>query len=416
MGEYIVRGGRVLSGEVVAGGAKNAVLPIMSAAILTRGAVLYNCPDLLDTRVCIDILRDLGCRADLYSGVLTIEPYGLTKCEISKELCGKMRSSIIFLGALAGELGEAIIYCPGGCALGKRPIDIHLKALSLMGMEITEKEDKIICRGKPKGADISLSYPSVGATENIICTAVKARGTTIIRNCAREPEIKNLADFLNSAGAKIKGAGTSEITIEGVDSLNRCEFTVMGDRIEAGTFMCAAAITGGEVFIRGIEPEYLTSVTNVIRKTGCVVKESKNLIYVDAPKSLTAVNKIITAPYPGFPTDMQPQLTAVLARAKGESRIEENIFEARYKHTHELNKMGADINVEKGKSFKIKGVERLRAANVTAEDLRGGAALILAALYAEGESRVKNAFYVQRGYEGLEEKLGAIGAEIMLLP
>ncbi len=413
MGEYIIRGGKVLSGQVCVSGAKNAALPICAAAVLTQGAIIHNCPDLLDTRACMDILSSLGCRCDFHSGVVTVEPYGLNSCEINRELCRKMRSSITFLGALMGAVGEAVIYCPGGCALGKRPIDIHINALREMGCEITEHQDKIICRGKPKGSNIHFRYPSVGATENIILAAVRAKGITTIYNCAKEPEIVNLADFLNSAGAKIKGAGTATIIIEGVDKLDRCEFTVMGDRIEAGTYICAAAITGGEVFVKGVKGELLMPLIKAIKQTGCVIKESRDLIYVDAPKKLTAVKKIVTSPYPEFPTDMQPQLMAALTLARGSSIIEERVFEARNKHIEQLNKLGGNIVCENTNSFIINGVNKLYGTTVYAEDLRGGAALVLAALAAEGESCVKNAHYIQRGYESFEQKLADIGGEII---
>lgn len=415
MGEYIIQGGRVLSGEVKISGAKNAALPITAAALLTEGAVIYNCPDLSDTRVCIDILRSLGCRCYFRSNVLTIEPYGVWNYEIGQELCRKMRSSVTFLGALMGIFGRAAIYCPGGCALGKRPIDIHLEALSLMGAEITEEEGKITCSGLLKGAEITLRYPSVGATENIILAAVKAQGTTTVKNCAREPEISALAEFLNRAGAKIQGAGTDTLVIEGVKKLHRCEYTVIGDRIEAGTYMCAAAITGGELFITGVEGGMLRPVIKVMSDMGCIVRESRNMIYIDAPKTLTAVKEIVTAPYPGFPTDMQAQLTAVMSVAQGTGTIKETVFEARNKHIAELNKMGADIVCTGGNYFTINGTGELKGCTLSAGDLRGGAALVLAALRAQGESCVQNAHYIQRGYERFTEKLTDIGAEICFI-
>ena len=412
MGEYIIRGGRVLSGEVKISGAKNAALPIAAAALLTEGAVIYNCPDLSDTRVCIDILRSLGCRCYFRSNVLTIEPYGVCNWELGAELCKKMRSSVTFLGALMGVFGRAAIYCPGGCALGKRPIDIHLEALSLMGAKITEEEGKITCSGQLKGTEIALRYPSVGATENIILAAVKAKGTTTVKNCAREPEICALADFLNRAGAKIHGAGSDTVLIEGVEKLHRCEYTVIGDRIEAGTYMCAAAITGGELFITGVDGSMLRPVTDIMSEMGCVVRESRNLIYIDAPKVLSSVRDIVTSPYPGFPTDMQAQLTAVLSVAEGTGTIKENVFEARNRHIDQLNKMGAEIVCDNGNYFTINGVRALKGCTVSAEDLRGGAALVLAALKASGESHIKNAHYIQRGYESLTRKLTDVGAEI----
>jgi UDP-N-acetylglucosamine 1-carboxyvinyltransferase len=323
-----------------------------------------------------------------------------------------MRSSVTFLGALLGRFKKAVIYTPGGCALGKRPIDIHLEALKKMGVQITCEEDKIICTGAPVGTELKLRYPSVGATENLVLAAVSARGTTVIKNCAREPEIAAMADFLNMAGAKIKGAGTDKITIEGVSRLNRCEYTVPGDRIESATFLCAAAITGGELFVRGVPSNKLTPIIGVLRGMGCVIKDFKDAVYIDAPKRLSAVKAVVTAPYPAFPTDVQPQITAVLATATGQSCVMETVFEARNKHINELNKMGANIRCESGNCFVINGVDTLKGTQLTAEDLRGGAALTLAALAAEGESRVKNIHYIQRGYEKFEDKLREIGAEI----
>lgn len=412
MERYIIDGSRVLSGEVRISGAKNAALPIAAAALLTEGAVIYNCPDLSDIRVCIDILTSLGCKCDYRSNVLSIEPYGISCCKITKELCARMRSSVTFLGALMGKCQRAELYCPGGCALGERPIDIHLEALADMGAEITCEENGIICKGALRGADITLRYPSVGATENIILAAVKAKGSTTLRNCAREPEICALADFLNMAGARISGAGSPVITVEGVEGLHRCEYTVPGDRIEAGTYMCAAAITGGELFIRGVDGAVMGAVTEAMQATGCVIKESRSLIYIDAPKRLAAIDRIVTEPYPGFPTDMQAQFTSVLSKAEGMSVIEESVFEQRNKHIPELNKMGADISCTGGRHFEINGVCRLKGSVLRAYDLRGGAALAVAALGAEGRSIIYDNGFIRRGYERFAEKLSDIGAEI----
>lgn len=413
MGGFFIEGGRTLSGEVCVSGAKNAALPIAAAALLTEGAVIHNCPDLTDIRVSMDIISSLGCKCNLRSNVLTIEPYGMAEYEITRELCSKMRSSVTFLGALMGRMGQAVIYCPGGCVLGARPIDMHLDALEKMGAKISVDDGRISCVGKMRGADISLRYPSVGATENIILAAVLAQGTTLIKNAAREPEIVALADFLNAAGAKIYGAGSSEIMIEGVDRLYRCEYTVIGDRIEAGTFMCAAAATGGELFIKGADPCSFTALTDTLRSMGCVIKERRGLVYIDAPKRLSCVDYIKTAPYPAFPTDMQAQLTAVLCRAEGVSVVEEGVFEARSRHIAELKKMGADIECTDERHFEICGVKRLCGCDLYAGDLRGAAALVIAALAAEGKSVVHNISYIRRGYECFENKLSCVGAEIV---
>lgn len=412
MGEYVIRGGNVLSGEIRVSGAKNAVLPIICGACLMKGAVIYNCPRLSDVSVGMDILRELGTECSLVGNVLVVSG-GIDGFSVSGELCAKMRSSVTFLGALLGKWGKGEIYCPGGCALGKRPIDLHLSAFEKMGVKTECEGNRIICTGKPTGADITLSYPSVGATENIMLAAVCAEGNTVIRNCAREPEIAALGEFLKRAGAKIKGEGTSVIKIEGVKDLGSCEYTVPGDRIEAGTWLCAAAETGGELYIKGIEGRFLKPVIEILRGGGCVIKDCTHCIYIDAPKRLKAVKRIVTAPYPGFPTDMQSQLCAVMAKAEGECVVEEMVFEARNKHLSELVKMGADIQCRDGRKFFIKGNERLKGCRVTARELRGGAALMVAALGAEGESIIENAGYIDRGYENTVKKLSEVGAEIL---
>lgn len=412
MGEYIIRGGNVLSGEIRVSGAKNAVLPIICGACLMRDAVIYNCPRLSDVAVSMDILRELGAKCSLVGNVLVVSG-GMGGCSVSKELCEKMRSSVTFLGALLGRCGRGEIYCPGGCSLGKRPIDLHLSAFEKMGIEVRCEEDRIICKGKPVGADITLSYPSVGATENIMLAAVCAKGSTVIRNCAREPEIAALGEFLRRGGAKISGEGTSIIKIEGVKELGSCEYTVPGDRIEAGTYLCAAALTGGELYVKGSEGCNLKPVIEILRGGGCVIKDCRHCIYIDAPKRLKAVRRIVTAPYPGFPTDMQSQLCAVMAKAEGECIVEERVFEARNKHIKELVKMGADIKCGGESYFIIKGTDKLTGCPVCARELRGGAALAIAALGAEGESVIENAGYIDRGYEGFADKISQVGGEIM---
>lgn len=412
MGEYIINGGRQLSGEIILSGAKNAALPLIAASLLTRGTVIHNCPRLSDTFVSVDILREMGCSCYFTQNVLICEPYGLNNYKISEELCSKMRSSVTFLGALLGRYGYAEIYHPGGCVLGSRPIDIHLDALKDMGVDIREEGNRVICRGKPHGANITLRYPSVGATENIILAATLAKGVTRLKNCAREPEIAELASFLNGAGAHISGAGEHEIVITGADSLDRCEHTLMCDRIEAGTYLCIAAATAGELFIKGLNPCMTEPVIQVLRNCGCIIKTGRDMIYIDAPPRLYGEIELITAPYPGLPTDMQAQLSAMLCLAKGESHIRETVFEARNRHIPELKKMGAEIECRNGCDFSIRGVNRLIGCEVSAPDLRGGAALITAALAAEGTSKIKNACYIRRGYENLSEKLRAVGAEI----
>lgn len=412
MGEYVIKGENVLSGEIRVSGAKNAALPIICGACLMKDTVIYNCPRLSDVSVSMDILRELGAKCSLVGNVLVVSG-GIEKNSISKNLCARMRSSVTFLGAVLGKMGKCELYCPGGCVLGKRPIDLHLSALEKMGVKIEWDGDKIVCTGKPVGAEITLAYPSVGATENIMLAAVCAKGNTTIKNCAREPEIVALGEFLKRGGAKIQGEGSSVIKIEGVKELCKCEYTVPGDRIECGTFLCAAAVTGGELYIKGVEGGLIKPVIEILRGSGCLIKDCRHCIYIDAPKKISAVKKIVTAPYPGFPTDMQAQLCTVMAKAQGECTIVEEVFEARNRHLPELVKMGADIECVSERKFVLKDTKKLTGCTVQARELRGGAALAIAALCAEGESRIENVEYIDRGYENFQGKLLDVGAEIV---
>lgn len=336
MSKLIIKGRKRLSGKVEIQGAKNSALPILAATLLTRGgSVINNCPDLSDVEITLNILRYLGCTAQLDGNTVTVDSKCADKFDIPDELMRAMRSSIIFLGALISRFGKARLTFPGGCELGPRPIDLHLNALRMLGVEISEQHGTLECVAPDgiHGAKISLSFPSVGATENIMLAAVTAEGTTVITNAAREPEICDLADCLNSFGANISGAGEGTITIDGVDSLTGAMHTIIPDRIAAATYMAAAAATGGRVLIDRVVPTHLSAIIPVFEESGCTVEQNGNSILLDAPNRLRAVNLIRTMPYPGFPTDAQPPLMAMLASARGTGIFVENIFENRYKHT-----------------------------------------------------------------------------------
>ncbi len=416
MGKYVIQGGKRLSGELKVNGGKNAILPIMAATVLNGGtSVIHNCPKISDLYITIEILKTIGCSVTWEGRTLIVNSQDADEYCIPEELVRKMRSSIVFLGAILGRFGRVKIAYPGGCEIGARPIDLHLKAIRKMGAEIKEEDGFIFCRTeKLKGAKINLNYPSVGATENIMLAAVKAEGRTVIYNAAMEPEIVDLQTYLNKIGARVKGAGTDTIYIDGVKKLHEAEHAILPDRIEAGTFLTAAAITGGEITLTGARPSTMRQILLRLMETGCTVKEEDSLIYLKAPRRLKAPDIIKTQPYPGFPTDMQPQLMSLLTLAQGTSIIIETVFESRFKHIVELCRMGADISVD-GRMAVIKGVERLKPSTVECCDLRCGAALILASLAADGISIVQNSVYVERGYEKIEEALQMIGADIRLL-
>ncbi|MCL2610091.1 MAG: UDP-N-acetylglucosamine 1-carboxyvinyltransferase [Defluviitaleaceae bacterium] len=412
MASFFVVGGNKINGEISIGGAKNAVLPILAACALVDGeSIIKNVPNISDVLVAIDILRSLGFKV-LHEKNTVVVSGKITNNTISKEYSSKMRSSITFLGAILGRTGEATCYFPGGCKLGERPIELHKKGFSKMGIEVIENDDKLICIGKPEAANIMLNFPSVGATQNILLASVYAKGITIITNAAKEPEIIDMANFLNICGAKIEGAGTETIIIKGVNKLEGGEYTVMPDRIIAGTYLAAAAITNGKIVLNNICVKDMQPITLQFKKMGVDIVTSKNMLIVNAGKSLTSVN-VKTGTHPNFPTDMQAQIMAVLTQAKGTSQIEENIFEARDKHVTELVKMGANItSVLKGRHFFVTGPTKLKSTLVCAEDLRGGAALVIAALVAEGEMIVKGTEYIERGYEDIVRDLQLIGANI----
>ncbi len=415
MSKFIVAGGTKLSGEIAVEGSKNAVLPILAATILNGGeSVIKNCPRLRDVEVMIEILKDIGCKASMEGDVITIDSSSIRETQIPVELAAEMRSSIIFMGPMLARCGKVTISYPGGCEIGPRPIDLHLKALRSMGAKVQDAQRGFIyCEAERlKGCEIQLDYPSVGATENIMLASVFADGETFIRNAAKEPEIIDLQNYLQAVGVEVNGAGTSVIRINGC---NRClrgvEHTIITDRIVTGTYMMAAGITGSDLVLNNVIPEHLSSITSILRESGCRINIKGSRMLVSGPARLRALDIVRTLPYPGFPTDMQAQLVAMLTVARGTSIMVETVFENRYKHVDELLRMGANIKLE-GRLAVIKGVKKLVGANVCARDLRGGAALVIAGLAAEGETMITDIKHIDRGYERIEEKLRQAGAQI----
>lgn len=414
MSFYEICGGRPLRGELRVQGAKNSALPILAAALLAPGqSVIRNCPDLSDVTAALEILRLLGCRTVREGDAVLIDASQLTGCGIPDRLMREMRSSVIFLGALLARLGRAELSYPGGCELGPRPIDLHLAALRGLGAEITEEQGRLTCtQGQGlAGRELCLSIPSVGATENAMLAACGAQGLTTIVGAAREPEIVDLQGFLQAIGAKVHGAGSSVITVEGGVPLHGGSYAVMGDRIVAATYLAAAASAGGTVEVTGVDYRHLSTVSAVLREAGCDVQSGAESIRLRRDGPLQGVRPVRTAPYPGFPTDAQAPLMAALTRGKGCTVFVENIFESRYRHVDELSRMGADIRVE-GRVAVVYGVPRLHGAQVRATDLRGGAALAVAALGAEGRSELTGVHHIDRGYQSLEGDLRRLGAEI----
>lgn len=387
-------------------------MPIIASTILNSDINrLYNVPKIHDTQITLEILKILGCKIKKNSGKIEINSRYITKTEIPENLMRQMRSTVILAGALLGRFKKVTFSYPGGCEIGSRPIDLHLSAFRKMGIQVEETAGFIKCScDKITAADINLDFPSVGATENIILAAVLADGITTINNAAMEPEIIDLVNCLNKMGAKIKGAGTNVIKITGVTKLKGTGYKVMPDRIETGTFLCAAAITGGKIKVNNVIPEHVVPVIHKLQEAGCEIKVEKNYIRLEAPKKLKAI-EIKTMPYPGFPTDMQQIFGATVSLAKGTSVIIENIFESRFKYVNELIRMGAKIKIE-GKTAVITGTRKLSGATVEGHDLRGGAALILAGLAAKGKTKVENIEYVLRGYENIDKKLNILGANI----
>lgn len=413
MSEYIIKGGRKISGEVTISGSKNAALPIIAASILNKGkTTLYNVPNIHDTQMMFEILNKIGGKVTQKNNKIIIETSKINKYEIPEELMRQMRSSVIFAGSLVGRYKKATFSYPGGCDIGTRPIDLHLKAFEKLGINIQKNYGNISCIcDKITGEKIDLDFPSVGATENAILASCLGEGKTIITNAAREPEIIDLQNFLNKMGAKIKGAGSNKIEINGVKQLKDVSYNIMPDRIETGTFLCIAAMTGGSLKLKNADATHITPVIDKLEESGCKIETYKNIIQIEGPKKLKAVD-IKTMPYPGFPTDMQSIFATTMTVAKGTSVIVENIFENRYKYTQELVRMGAKIKVE-GKTAVIKGVRKLYGANVKATDLRGGASVVMAGIAAKEITKVENIEYILRGYEKFDKKLQNIGVDIL---
>ncbi len=414
MSKIIVRGGKRLSGRVRIHGAKNAVLPIIAASLLgAEGtSVIHDAPPLDDVLVMNQVLQSLGVEVEYKNETVRVTAERISTCEASYDLVRKMRASFLVMGPLLARMGHARISLPGGCAIGTRPIDQHLKGFEAMGAEIELGQGYIEAkvRGKLKGAKIYLDVASVGATENIMMAAALADGTTLIENAAKEPEIVDLANYLNAMGAKIRGAGTGLIRIDGVERLSGAVHTVIPDRIEAGTYMIAAAITRSDLYVEGAIADHLRPVISKMQEMGVQFEEDENGLRVYSDSPLKAVD-VKTLPYPGFPTDMQSQMMALLLQADGTSVVTETVFENRFMHVEQFLNMNAQIKVD-GRTAIISGGSRLRGANVCATDLRAGAALILAALAAEGETVITGVHHIDRGYVGIADKLQLLGADI----
>ena len=411
MSSIIVKGSNKLEGEISVQGSKNSILPILAATILCRGeCVIHSCPKLSDVEVSIKILNYLGCIVKREEDTLIINTSNINRYDIPNDLMREMRSSIVFLGSIISRFKKARLSFPGGCELGPRPIDIHLKSLRQMGVNIVENHGVLECEACDGliATKLSLSFPSVGATENVMLAAVNAQGTTIITNCAREPEICDLADYLNKCGARICGAGEGTIIIEGVKELYGTEHKVIPDRIVASTFMSAVGAVGGDVVLKNVVPPHFESVSSVFKEAGAVLNVKNDSIRIKVQQQLNSINTIRTTPYPGFPTDAQALLMAVMSVSKGTTVFIENIFENRYKHVGELLKLGAIINVE-GRVAVVKGKKRLSGAFVEAYDLRGSASLLIAGLAAEGVTEISDTSYIDRGYENIEYMLNSVG-------
>lgn len=414
MEKIIVRGGQRLSGTVKVEGAKNAVLPVLAATLLASDgkSVLRDVPTLSDVYTINEVIRNLNAEVAFDNNTVVVDASRVLKEEAPFEYVRKMRASVLVMGSLLARNGRARVALPGGCAIGSRPIDQHLKGFEAMGAKVKVGNGFIEAEvdGRLKGAKIYLDFPSVGATENIMMAASLAQGTTIIENVAKEPEIVDLANFLNKMGARVKGAGTGTLRIEGVDVLFGAEHAIIPDRIEAGTFMVAAAITGGDVLVRGAVPEHLSSLIAKMEEMGVEIHEETDGVRVIGPDRLKAVD-IKTMPHPGFPTDMQSQMMALLLRAEGTSMITETVFENRFMHVEEFRRMNADIKIE-GRSVILNGPSNLQGAEVSATDLRAAAALILTGLVSEGMTRVTELKHLDRGYVNFHGKLAGLGADI----
>ena len=415
---YEIEGGIPLRGEYRVKGAKNSALPILAATVC-RGAVyeIYDCPRIGDVFAMEEILNSMGAKTRWEKDCIIVDSRGITETSVPKELMAEMRSSVFLMGSLLARSDEAVIYRPGGCNIGKRPIDIHISGLEQLGFEVAVKDEEVSCRGICKGGKITLPYPSVGATENLMMAALAGESDTIIENCAVEPEIKDLQGFLRTCGFQVYGAGTDTIFVKGARGAALCErpqevmYFILEDRIEAATYMAAVIGTGGRAVFRNIRAEYISEILKCFESMGAAVRAYENTIEVWACGRLKSPGMIITQPSPGFPTDFQPQILTLSTVAKGLTTIREEVFESRFTHKNDLLKMGADIEIC-GKNAIIKGVEALCGAEVYARDLRGGAALVLAGLMAEGRTVVNDTFHIHRGYEDFEKGIKDLGGLI----
>lgn len=408
----IVEGGQALKGKITVSGAKNAVLPVIAATLLSSTPCrIIETPCLADVEVVCQVLENLGAKVSWLGRDLYVDASAISRWEASDEIVRKMRASVLVMGPLLARLGRAKISQPGGCAIGTRPIDLHLKGLEAMGVAIRKEHGYVLAETSClRGARIYLDFPSVGATENLMMAASLAKGNTVIENAAEEPEIVDLANFINSMGGRIRGAGTKVIKIEGVPELSGSEHQVIPDRIEAGSYLIAAAITGGELTLENVIADHLKPVIAKLEEAGCRIAEGENSLYIKAGPKLVAAD-IKTLPYPGFPTDMQAQYMTLMTRAAGASVITETVFENRFMHAEELRRMGADIRIN-GRSAVVQGPVRLQGAPVKATDLRAGAALVIAGLAAEGCTEISNVHFIDRGYDDLVGKLTRAGARI----
>ncbi len=415
MAKILVKKSQPLKGHVKIDGAKNSVLPIIAATLLAKDkSVLKGVPNLKDVHVISDLIKYLGADVEYKDNILTVDATNIKTCEAPYELVSKMRASFLIMGPLLARFNTTKISMPGGCAIGTRPIDLHLKGFKSLGAKIDMEHGFVeATTEKLVGTKLYLDFPSVGATENIMMAATLAEGTTIIENAAEEPEIVDLANFLNEMGANIKGAGTNTIRIKGVKKLKGAEHNIIPDRIEAATYMVAAAITKGDITIENVIMDHLKPVVAKLKEAGCEVEEMENSVRVIGPEVIQPID-IKTLPHPGFPTDVQSQFMAMLTVSSGTSTVIETVFENRFMHVAEFNRMGADIKIE-GRSAIVKGVNKLHGANVNATDLRAGASLILCGLIAEGETLIGDIYHIQRGYVDIDKKISALGGNIQII-
>ena len=413
MSKLIIEGGNRMEGEIEVQGAKNAVLPVLAAAILSDGKnIIYNCPNLSDVETTIQVLKNLGCKVKWEGKSIEVDSSVMSGYTIPDSLMRKMRSSIVFLGAIIAKCKKAEVSMPGGCEIGNRPIDLHLKALRQLGVVITESHGFIHCDGSDMSpSEIHLDFPSVGATENTMLAACLLDGTTVIENAAREPEIVDLQQFLNRMGAKIKGAGGDTIVIEGVHKLYGACHTIIPDRIVAATYLASCAAASGTVVLKGANSGHMGAMLNILKDMGCMIYSEKDRIVLTNPRELRSIGTIKTMPYPGFPTDIQSPFMALCTQCSGASVFVENIFENRFQHIEELVRMGADIKTD-GRVAVVMGKTPLTGAKVVAKELRGGAALVVAALAAEGITEIENVKFIDRGYDRIEKVLSSCGIDI----